>query len=187
MSPEEFEKEVKKLHDNCYQWSLSICKQPELAEEVLQESYLKAFNSLESFNEDSSLKTWLFTIIRNTSYDLFRKTSRRNELDEDFLRGEKKASTALQERKLRAKGDREAAQYLLEKLSKREREVIELTVYQGLKIREAAEVMGVTLGSASSYLKRAKKSLKGEVLKERQNPKGPSFEKTYTLQIKKAA
>lgn len=187
MKRDEFEKELHENHKKSYQWALSICKNPELAEEILQESYLKALNSLDNFSSKSSFKTWLFSIIKNTSYDYFRKQSRRQELDEDFLRGEKKSKTASQERRFRQKGDKEAATYLLEQLSKREREVIELVIYQGLKIKEAAEVMGVSLGSASSYLKRAKKSLKGHVLKERQNPKGPSFEQTFTHHIKKSA
>lgn len=187
MTPEEFEKELQAIHLKSFQWTLSLCSNETLAEEILQESYLKAFKAIDTFNGSASFKTWLFTIIRNTSFDYFRKNSRRSELDQDFLRGEKSSKTASQELRLRQKGDEKAAEYLLGKLSAREREILELTVYQGLKVKEAAEIMGVSLGSASSYLKRAKKNLKGEVLRERQCPKGPSFEQTYTYQIKKAS
>jgi RNA polymerase sigma-70 factor, ECF subfamily len=187
MTKEEFEANLSLYHKESYQWALRISKKPELAQEVLQESYLKAYNSLSSFAGNSNFRTWLYTIIKNTAYDYYRKQARRNELDEDFLRDEKKSKTASQERYLRHKADQEAALYLLDKLSKRESEVIELVIYQGLKIKEAAQIMGVTQSSASSYLKRAKQTLKGYILTERENSQAPSFEQTYTFMIKKSA
>ena len=70
---------------------------------------------------------------------------------------------------------------LLQQLSPREREVLELVVYQGLTLREAAEIMGVTLGSASSYIKRAKAAVKSQV--ERPPTQSPDFSATWTFSL----
>ena len=60
----ELEVRFKEHHDDCYAWALMCCNwQEEMAEEVLQESYLKALKSYDKFKENSSFKTWLFSII----------------------------------------------------------------------------------------------------------------------------
>lgn len=184
MEDSKFEKELESIHKQCFHWALSLCHYDEpLAEEVLQDAYLKAFKSKESFNGNASFKTWVFTIIKNASIDYFRKTNRRAELDEVAFQDVKQAKTATQEKRLRAKGDQAAVEHIVQNLSPREQEVVELIMYQDLSVTEAAEVMDVSRASVNSYLKRAKTNLKDLILKERQRPTGPSFEKSYTYNI----
>lgn len=185
MTNEEFEKELEELHEKSYCWALSLCHDPNLAEDILQDAYVKALNSLSQFKQNSSFKTWLFTIIRNTSYDNLKKVSNRKRIDEYSLKDEKMYHTSSQEMRLRKKKDNEVAQALILNLSRREKEVIELIVYQDLTLKEAAHIMGVTVGSVSSYLKRAKASLKGEILENKKSTNIPDFEKTYTYNLKK--
>ena len=83
--------------------------------------------------------------------------------------------------RVREKRDRQKVQDSLESLSPRERQTIELVALQGLTLREAAEIMGVTLGSASSYLKRAKASMKKELEKPAVQP--PDFQETWSLSL----
>ena len=188
MNKTDFENKLKEIHIQSYQWALSqVSYQKEIAEEILQEAYIKAFNNRESFKDKSSFKTWLYTIIKNTAIDHFRKQNRRNELNVVALKDAKNAKTATQEKRIRQKGDREAADHILSSLSKREKEVVELIMYQDLSPTEAAEIMGVSRGSVNTYLKRAKEALKNKIEKERKSPTGPSFEKTYTYNIKKIA
>lgn len=184
MTDNEFEQKLESIHKECFHWSLSLCHYDEpLAEEVLQDAYLKAFKNKESFNGKASFKTWVFTIIKNASIDYFRKVNRRAELNEVAFKDVKVAKTATQEKRYRAKGDEAAVKHIVQNLSAREQEVVELIMYQDLSVTEAAEVMDVSRASVNSYLKRAKTNLKDIILKERQRPSGPSFEKSYTYNI----
>jgi RNA polymerase sigma-70 factor (ECF subfamily) len=188
MKREEFEKQLADNHIQSFQWTLAQTNyQREIAEEVLQDAYIKAFNNLNSFKGNSSFKTWLYAIIKNTAIDYFRKNNRRAELNVVALEDAKSSKTATQEKRLRAKGDQAAAEHILQSLSKREKEVVELIMYQDLSVTEAAEIMRVSRGSVNTYLKRAKEALKNKIQSERNSPSGPSFEKTYTYNIKKVA
>jgi RNA polymerase sigma-70 factor (ECF subfamily) len=181
-SLEELQTELRELYDQSYQWALNCCGyHVESAEEVLQESYIKALKAIERFQGDSSLKTWFFTIIRNTSKDVYRKKTRTQDLVDSYEREAKQFKTATQEIRFRKANDRQKIFELMEKLSAREKEILELVVYQEMKIKEAAEVMGVTLGSASSYLKRAKKNMQGMLEKPEIPPQDKAnFDQTWT-------
>lgn len=188
MKRSEFEKKLRDIHPNSFQWALNQCHfQTELAEEILQDSYLKALNNLDSFSEKSSFKTWLFTIIKNTAIDHFRKQNRRNELDHVAFQDIKSYKSATQEKRLRSKGNKEAATHLLSQLSKREKEVVELVMYQELSVTEAAEIMGVSRGSVNTYLKRAKENLKDKIEEGKNKSDIPNFEHSYTRNIKKVS
>lgn len=182
----EFEKQLAEIHQQCFYWALSRCHfNEQIAEEVLQDSYVKAFNNKEKFDGRSSFKTWVFTIIRNTAIDQFRKKQRHLELEQDAFSDHKEAKSASQERKVRAKSDELAAKHVIAQLSKREQEVVELMIYQELSAEEAAKIMEVSRASVYTYFKRAKKALKDIVIKEKERPSGPSFEQSLTYKILK--
>jgi len=181
----ELKKQLNELYSISFNWALSCCNyHTETAEEVLQESYIKALKSIDKFKGQSQLKTWLFTIIRNTSHDIHRKLARNNEITEDYLKDAKLVKTATQELRFQKSRDRVTILELMEKLSSREKEILELVVYQDMKIKDAAEIMGITLGSASSYLKRAKNNMRGLIEKPViQQQDSANFEQTWTYSL----
>lgn len=158
----ELEVELKKIHSSCLNWAKSCVNwKEEIAEEVLQESYLKAIKNYDKFDGKASVKTWIFVIIRNTAIDYFRKKGDFAEYQDEVCYHEVSYfQTATQERRFKEKKDREKLEEVIGQLSKREREVIQLVYLQELTLREAAEIMKVSEGSVSTFYKRAKKKIK---------------------------
>src|SRR5215212_1277617 len=64
----ELEQQLEELHPASFAWALGCCgRDRELAEDVLQETYLKIFEGKALFGGRSTLKTWLFSVIRRTA------------------------------------------------------------------------------------------------------------------------
>src|SRR6266481_5982309 len=71
----ELKAELEQYHAACFGWALSCCARDRAeAEEVLQTVYLKIFEGKASFRGESSLKTWLFAVIRKTAATEYRRT-----------------------------------------------------------------------------------------------------------------
>ena len=128
------------------------------AEEVVQDTFVRAFASLESFRGDSSLRTWLFTIARRLVVDRRRAFRRRREvgdLDEVDAATEYTALDGLiaSEAKRKVWG-------AVGKLSPTQREVFLLRVNEGLSYKEIAEVAGTTEGAARVHYHNALRTVK---------------------------
>ncbi|MEL6194429.1 MAG: sigma-70 family RNA polymerase sigma factor [Bacteroidota bacterium] len=79
-----FRELVNTYKDDAFALACSILKEPELAEDVLQEVFLKVFQKIRSFKYQSSFYTWLYRIVVNRSYnELRRNKSRRTEVLEN--------------------------------------------------------------------------------------------------------
>jgi len=154
------EQAIELLHPACFGWALSCCRgRRDEAEDVLQTSYLKALDGRAVFNGSSSARTFLFGVIRKTAserrrYDLVRILGRsRLERDAtvDAPDPESLASVAEAHERLRD---------LLERLSRRQRDLLHLVYYQEMTIEEASEVLGISLGSARTHYERGKSRLR---------------------------
>lgn len=128
------------------------------AEEVVQDTFVRAFASLESFRGDSSLRTWLFTIARRLVVDRRRAARRRREvgnLDDVDASTEYTALDTMiaGEAKLRVWA-------AVGKLSPTQREVFLLRVNEGLSYKEIADVAGTTEGAARVHYHNALRTVK---------------------------
>jgi len=153
--PSGLEHQLADLHPKSFGWAVACCRYDRLeAEEVLQTSYLKVLSGRARFGGRSGFKTWLFGVIRRTAAE----SRRRRFLSRLFLARLERLrpqATAAQE----APGNPEVVP-LLRGLAARQREVLELVFYQDLSIREAAAVMGVSVGSARVHYHRGKENLR---------------------------
>ena len=166
--------ELEQLHPEFYKWSLYCCNfKHDAAEEVLQNAYLKFLKNINSFDSTRNLKVYFFSIIKNCSFDFFEKNSRIDGHERNYENEALFLKTASQEAHVQKLKDQSKIQKILESLSKRESEIINLVIYQGMTVQEAAEVMGVTQGSASSYYKRAKVKFKEEIIRNHYQDKTP--------------
>jgi RNA polymerase sigma-70 factor (ECF subfamily) len=132
-------------------------------EELVQDTFVRAFASLDSFRGESSLRTWLFTIERRLMLDR-RRTERRSR--ETVPVGDSDSVSeygALDS--LIAEEAQERVRKSLDALSPTQREVFTLRVQQGLSYREIAEVVGSTEGAARVHYHNAVKTVK-EFLKD---------------------
>ena len=159
----ELQDELENLHSASFGWALSCCRRDHAeAEEVLQTVYLKILEGKAKFRGESSLKTWLFAVIRKTAIGEYRKRLLRNLV---FIGGMEKhddatpwveAPGAAFEKSEIQKQFRAA----LAKLPPRQREVLHLAFYEDMSLSEAAVIMGISIGSARQHYERGKKHLR---------------------------
>ena len=163
MTPEELEAQLGQLHEDSFGWALSCCGWDEAdAEDVLQTTYLKVVSRRARFGGKSAFKTWLFGVIRQTAREHLRRTrshrDRVERLEQEMASGDR-AVTQPDDPVERS----QTSGALLEAmaaLAPKQREVLHLVFYQDLTVREAADVMGVSLGTARVHYDRGKKRLR---------------------------
>jgi RNA polymerase sigma-70 factor (ECF subfamily) len=127
-------------------------------EELVQDTFVRAFASLDSFRGASTLRTWLFTIERRLMLDRRRSERRSREtvpVEESDHVSEYGALDGLI-----ANEAQERVRKSLDALSPTQREVFTLRVQQGLSYREIAEVVGSTEGAARVHYHNAIKTVK---------------------------
>jgi RNA polymerase sigma factor (sigma-70 family) len=163
MDNSELKAELEKLHSASFGWALSCCRGDRaVAEEVLQTVYLKILEGKARYRAEASLKTWLFAVIRKTSVSehrrsLFRKlrfAESTNQLEKEVCENAEQ-DLALEHSELQLRFRR-----ALNNLPERQRQTLHLVFYEELTLREAAEVMSVSIGSARQHYERGKKHLR---------------------------
>jgi RNA polymerase sigma-70 factor (ECF subfamily) len=148
------------------------------AREVFQETFLKAFRSLNRFRFESSFYTWVYRIATNVGLDRLRKRHNLKEEisyesdteshpDRPALKDTLAATTYYSnpERRLYGKEVGARIREALKTLSEKERLVFELRHYQGLRLRVIGEIMGSTEETAKNYLFRATQKLRNQLSK----------------------
>ncbi len=139
-------------------FAISLTRNVTAADDLVQETILKAWASIDKFQRGSNLQAWLFTILRNTYYSSLRK-SRREVADPDG------AHAATLSVKPDHDGRMAFTDFLraFDALSDEHREVLILVGASGFSTEEAAAMMGVAAGTVKSRASRARKRL-GQLL-----------------------
>jgi RNA polymerase sigma-70 factor (ECF subfamily) len=161
MEHSDWERELEQLHPDSWGWALACCgRDRELAEEVLQMTYLRILSGHARFGGGSSIKTWVFGVIRLTAVGELRRRSVWRERHTGQGSAMQVADVAKSADETgEAAEQREALTAALADLSPRQREVLQLVFYHDMTIREAAGVMNTSLGSARTHYERGKKAL----------------------------
>jgi len=162
---------VDKFRDKMFGYCLRILGDESLAEDAAQEIFVKAYQALEKFREDSSFSTWLYRIAVNHCRDLLRRAKRsRTESWEELLgkdSGKFKAPIAQLYSEEINQERSEALQGMLALLSEEERSILVLREMNGFSYEELAQVNRTSVDSIKGKLKRIRKKimklkLKGE-------------------------
>jgi RNA polymerase sigma-70 factor (ECF subfamily) len=135
-------------------FAISLTHDVHRAEDLVQETILKAISKQEKFETGTNLQAWLFTILRNLFFSAHRKTQREVE-DADGSYAATMVSIPDQEDKIVVQ-DLHAA---LAKLPQEQREAIMLVGAEGMAYEEAAEALGVKVGTIKSRVNRARNRL----------------------------
>jgi RNA polymerase sigma-70 factor (ECF subfamily) len=125
---------------------------PQTADDLTQETYLRALRSLPRFRGESSVRTWLLSVARRTAVDEVRARQRRRARDA-------RAHPTADELVLRDVADSYALHALLDALDPPRREAFVLTQLIGLSYAEAAAVAGCPVGTIRSRVARARSEL----------------------------
>ena len=160
MDRAELARAIEDLHSASFAWALGCCRrQRDEAEEVLQNVYVMVLEGKARFEGRSSLKTWLFGVIRRVSL----AHARRKWLHEALLmKWARSRDGHVDDRSADVERCETASRLVaaLRQLPQRQREVVELVFYHEMTVDQAASVMRVGVGSARTHYERAKKRLR---------------------------
>jgi RNA polymerase sigma-70 factor, ECF subfamily len=163
---------VDAYRDRLFRFARTLAKNDALAEEVLQQTFLAAYQNAASFRADASVKTWLFTIARNATWKLKHKAGLVLESTPEADLG------GLVERGVHAGWgaespedlalERESVEQLtraMDKLAAEYREILVLRDLEQLTGDEVAQLLGISLSAMKSRLHRARLDLACELRK----------------------
>jgi RNA polymerase sigma-70 factor (ECF subfamily) len=152
--PQEFKRDLLATIPSLRAFAVSLSQNADKADDLVQETLVKAWDKHESFQMGTNLKAWLFTILRNEFYSQMRKRGREVQ-DSEGIMTERLAVHPSQEGKLDLADFRQA----LEKLPEDQREAIILIGASGFSYEEAAVICNCAVGTIKSRVSRARTRL----------------------------
>jgi len=174
-----FERDVLPLLPSLYGAALRMTRDPTDAEDLVQDTYLRAFRGFASFQEGTNLKAWLYRILTNSFINTYRKKQREpqtvegpDDVDEWYLfdrLGARSVESSAEDQVLDQLPDDEV-KHALESLPENFRLPVLLADVEGFAYKEIAEIMGTPIGTVMSRLHRGRKALEKalwETAKER--------------------
>lgn len=139
---------------NLRAFGMSLSGSLHQADDLVQDTLLKAWGHADSFTPGTNMRAWLFTILRNTYYSLYRRRGREVQ-DTEGVYASKVAVSGGQEGAI----DLADFRIALAKLPEEQREVLIMVGATGLSYQEAADICGVAVGTIKSRVNRARTKL----------------------------
>jgi RNA polymerase sigma-70 factor, ECF subfamily len=155
--------------DELYRYAMSITRNPTDAEDLVQETYVRAIRAMGSLRAGSNHRSWLYTILRNIRINQLRRQRTAPESGvaenaENVFVETSRDPYALYVCKV----DRERVREAIRQLSMGQREIIVLREYEGLSYQELAGILNCPVGTVMSRLARARSRLRALLSTTRQ-------------------
>ncbi len=174
----EFEQQALPLMGVLYAGALKLTRDPQNAEDLVQDTYVRALEKFHLFKPGTNLKAWMYRVMMNRFINLYRRRVKRPDgvssegmedlvgtepvLDADRFQPEAEAGRLMRDARFLDSID-DRLKSGLESLSEDHRDVLILHAMGDLSYREIAETVGVPIGTVMSRLSCARESLKERV------------------------
>src|SRR4051794_33541894 len=165
---ERFERDVLPLLPSLYSAAMRLTRNPSDAEDLVQETYLRAYRGFAGFKEGTNLRAWLYRILTNSFINTYRKKQREpqtvegpDDVDEWYLYdrlGGRSVEESAETEVLDQIPDQDVKD-ALESLPERFRLPVLLADVEGFSYKEIAEIMETPIGTVMSRLHRGRKAL----------------------------
>lgn len=159
---------VIKYRIKMFNLAYSITRNRETADDLTQDTFIKAYVYLDKFKQESSFGTWLYRIAVNTIKDNFRKEgkvkkvdfedNRTSDTEQEDIQTEKEAEQEIEQKKI-------LLRQALSTLPETHRIIITLRDIQGIPYKEIAQILNISIGTVDSRLFRARKMLRKKTIK----------------------
>jgi len=167
---QEFEKVALPQLDALYGAALRLTRNPAEAEDLVQDTYVRAYRFWHTFKTGTSIKAWMFTILRNTFINRYHKTNRRravrsdlegqlNALGSEAAVGRSAPPPVGAEAMIGMRVTRERIDAALESVPEDYRTAVMLADLEGLAYKEIAEIMDCPIGTVMSRIYRGRRLL----------------------------
>jgi len=149
-----FKRELSELIPHLRAFARNLCSDATQADDLAQETLMRAWKARESYQEGTNLKAWCFTILRNTFYSEKRRSWRRQPLDPEVAE-----ATLVSNDNPADSMELLALRNALNELPDDQREALILVGAGGLPYEEVAEICGCAVGTIKSRVNRARTAL----------------------------
>ena len=175
---------VLKYQSRLISTAFKFVKDVQIAEDIVQDSFIKAFNALESFREDSSFYTWIYRITVNTSKNFLVSKTRKSELLNSDLSEEasyevEPVETYSPEDLLQATQLKKVITETIDQLGEDTRTALTLRELDGLSYEQIADVVNCPVGTVRSRIFRGREVIDEAISQYKQD------NKTKYLEVKK--
>lgn len=159
MGTMEFNKQLTSLHNNLSYFANTLTQNEEEAKDLVQETYLKALTYRDKFEENTNLKAWTYTIMKNTFINNYRRNSKVNMIVDNtadlyFLNSKKSSDDSNPESKMSHKEVSKVVNNLED-----EHRIPFTMHHQGFKYKEIAEHLNLSIGTVKSRIFFSRKKL----------------------------
>ncbi len=161
-----FEALVNKYKNLVYSIMIRMVRNPQEAEDLTQEAFMKAFHAIHAFNEEYAFSTWLMKIATNNCIDFLRKKKLKTfsidqpvQHKDDEIQMELPAAEPSPERELLSQEQRKLIQQAIEELPPLYRHVIVLRHQEEKSYEEIAEILDIPIGTVKARIFRAREML----------------------------
>ena len=151
-------------YEAVYRYVLAVCKNETMAEDITQDTFLKAMKAYEKFNGESSLYTWLCSIAKREFLNRLRKEKREGVLDESFCTSDEKDESV--ENLIQRKDTAMYIHSVLHKMDEPYKEVFSLRVFGELSFSDIAKLFSKTESWARVTFHRARKQINEQLRKD---------------------
>ena len=154
-----FKKQLAEMRPRLFKVAYSWCHSHDIADDIVQDTVIKALRNVNSLRDIKKMNSWLFTILANCWRDYLRRQKPTEDIDKCIFTDDNTPELAQEKKNIT-----DIVQQAVAALPQGQRQVVTLVDLEGFSYAEVAEIVGIPTGTVMSRLNRARKTLSEQLL-----------------------